>query len=65
MRNKIIVSVLGIDGATLTVDPVDRLSGIASFLFSCLESKVIVADPSKVRICTSFQVVHVARVQWS
>lgn len=53
MRDKIVASVLQIDGATLTGDPVDRLPGIASFLFSGLESKVIVAELSRVRICAS------------
>ena len=53
MRDKIIESVLRIDGATLTGDPVDRLPSIASFLFSGLESKVIVAELSKVGICAS------------
>lgn len=53
MRDKIVASVLQIDGATLTGDPVDRLPGIASFLFSGLESKVIVAELSKLSICAS------------
>lgn len=53
LRNKLIKGALHIDGTLLTGDPVDRLPGTASFLFSGLESKAIVAALSKAGICAS------------
>ena len=53
MRDRIIAAVLQIDGASLTGDPLDRLPGIASFLFSGLESKAMVAALSQAGICAS------------
>lgn len=53
MRDKIIESVLRIDGTVLTGDPVERLPGIASFLFQGLKNQAIVAGLSKVGICAS------------
>lgn len=53
MRNKIIESVLQIDNTVLTGDPVDRLPGIASFLFPALTNQAIISSLSDVGICAS------------
>lgn len=52
-RDKIIETVLQIDGAELTGDPVNRLPGIASFVFRGLTNAAIIAELSKVGICAS------------
>lgn len=53
MRDRIIESALCIGDVVLTGDPVDRLPGIASFLFPDLTNQAVISSLSKVGICAS------------
>jgi cysteine desulfurase len=53
-RNKLIENILKIPGAYLTGDPVNRLPGLASFIFEgIMEAAFIINKPDKYGICAS------------
>lgn len=53
MRDKLIAGILKIPYAKLTGDPVNRLPGMASFVFEGFESEPIVSELNKAGICAS------------